>query len=175
MPVIVVSGPPGAGSSTAAKMIADELGIDYFSPGKHFKEKIDGVETEAANKGWKDKELSSESTHNSIDDLQKQVAKQGDVVIDGKLSIHMVGELADLTVWLTAPLEVRAERAAERDDLSREEVTELIKERQQDEIENWKEMYGFNYLEQEDEADLVIQTEEKSPEEIVDLILSKVR
>ncbi|MDY6770434.1 MAG: cytidylate kinase family protein, partial [Candidatus Nanohaloarchaea archaeon] len=155
--------------------VAEELDLDYFSPGKHFKEKIDGKETEAANKGWKDAELSSESTHNSIDDLQKQVAKQGDVVIDGKLSIYMVGDRADLTVWLKAPVKTRAERAAKRDDMTPEEAKEMMQERQHDEVENWREMYGINYLEQEDDADLVIQTEDKLPDEIVELIVSKLR
>jgi cytidylate kinase len=174
MTVLVISGPPGAGSSTVARQAAEELGIDYFSPGKYLKEKIGGEESKAANEGWKDAKFSSKETHQSIDDLQKQIARQGDVVVDGKLSIHMVGKYADLTVWLEAPMRVRAERAAERDDMSYEEAKELMQERHHDEIENWRDMYGFNYMEQENEADIVIDTEDKSPEEIVKTILSKL-
>ncbi|MCJ7428898.1 MAG: cytidylate kinase family protein [Candidatus Nanohaloarchaeota archaeon QJJ-5] len=174
MTVIVISGPPGAGSSTVARGVAEELGIEYFSPGKHFKEKIDGNETESANLGWKDDELSSKSTHQSIDDLQKKVARQNDVVIDGKLSIHMVGDIADLNVWLTAPLSVRAQRSAERDDMDVERAKEMMQERQRDEIEQWREMYGLNYMEQRKSADLVIETEDRSPEDIIETVISKV-
>lgn len=175
MTVIVISGPPGAGSSTVSRGVAEKLGIEYFSPGKHFKEKIEGNETESANKGWKDEELSSESTHQSIDDLQKKVAKQNDVVIDGKLSIHMVGDIADLTVWLQAPLNVRAQRSADRDEMGVERAKELMQERQRDEIEQWREMYGINYMEQRKDADLVLDTENKDPEDLIDMVVSKVQ
>lgn len=176
MPVVTISGPPGAGSSTVGRLVADALGVDFFSVGHHFKSKVGGdSETEAASEGWKDEKFSSESTHNSIDDLQKQIADQGDVVIDGKLSIHMVGGKADLTVWLEAPLKVRAGRAAERDEMDVDDVKEMMKERQHNEIEKWQEMYGFNYIEQKEDADLVVETEDRTPEEIAELIVSKLR
>lgn len=174
MTVVVVSGPPGAGSSTIARGVAEELDVEYFSPGKHFKEKIEGNETESASLGWKDEELSSESTHESIDDLQKKVARQNNVVIDGKLSIYMVGDIADLTVWLTAPLSVRAQRSADRDDMDVEKAKEMMQERQRDEIEQWRDMYGLNYMEQKKGADIVLETEEKTPEELIETVMSKV-
>ncbi|MDY6789100.1 MAG: cytidylate kinase family protein [Candidatus Nanohaloarchaea archaeon] len=175
MTVIVVTGPPGSGSSTVGKLVADKLGLDYFSPGKYLKEKVDGInESESAVKGWREGKMADEDINRSIDDLQKQVAGQGNVVIEGKLSIYMVEDKADLTVWLNAPLSDRAERTAERDDISVEEAKEHIKERQHEEVKNWREMYDFNYLTQEKEADYVIDTSDITAEEVAEKIVSKI-
>lgn len=174
MVVIVVSGPPGSGTSTVGKLVADKLDIDYFSPGKYVKEEMEGNESEAASKAWKERGLDEEEKNRSIDDLQKQVAGQGNVVVEGRLSIYMLDELHDLSVWLTASLNTRAERTAERDAISVEEAKEHLKERQHNEVEAWKDIYGFNYLEQRKEADLVIDSEKYNAEEIAEKIVSKV-
>ncbi len=168
MTVVAVSGPPGAGTSTIAKKIAEKLDIKYFSPGQYMKKKAGGKETEAAFRGWESEELSSESFHNDIDEMQRQVARKGDVVIDGKLSVHMIKEYADLKIFLTAPIDVRAKRSSKRDEMDFEEVKTTLKKRQEEEVKNWEEMYGFNYIEkQKEDADVVIDTSDKSIEEIV--------
>ena len=175
MTVIAISGPPGAGTSTAAKKLAEKLGLKYFSPGQYMKEQSEGNETEAALHGWIDEELSSEEFHNDIDEMQKEVARKGDVVIDGKLSVYMLEEIADLRVFLTAPIDTRARRSSERDDMDFEKARKTLKERQKEEVENWTEMYGFHYIDkQRSEADLVIDTSEHPPREIIDLILQEI-
>ncbi len=175
MTVIAVSGPPGAGTSTIAKKLAEKLEIKYFSPGQYMKNKAGGNETEAAFKGWEDEELSSEEFHNDIDEMQKQVARKGEVVIDGKLSVYMIDQYADLTVFLTAPIETRAKRSSKRDKMDYKDVKETIRKRQREEVENWGEMYGFNYIEkQRKDADVVIDTSDKNPEKIVREILEEL-
>ena len=175
MVVVAVSGPPGAGSSTVAKLLSERLGIKYFSPGQYMKAKAGGNETDAAFRGWKDEELASEEHHNSIDEMQKDIARKGDVVIDGKLSVHMLEPFADLRVFITAPLEIRAERTSGRDRMNIEEVKETMEKRQKEEVENWKEMYGFDYLKkQEEEADMVVDSSDIRPEEIVDRIMERL-
>ncbi len=173
MTVIVVSGPPGSGTSTVGKKVSEKLDLDYFSPGKYVKEEIEGNESESASKAWKERGMDEEEKNKSIDDLQKQVASQGDVVVEGRLSIYMLEEFYDLSVWLRASLKTRAERTAKRDGISVEEAKEHLKERQHNEVEAWKDIYGFNYLEQRKEADLVIDSEKFSAEEIADKIVSK--
>lgn len=175
MPVIVVSGPPGSGTSTVGKIVADELDLDYFSPGKYVKEEADGNGSEAASNAWEEHGLDEEEKNKSIDDLQKQIAGQGDVVVEGRLSIYMLEDLCDLAIWLKAPLKTRAERTAERDEISVEEAKEHIQDRQHKEVETWRDIYGFNYLEQEKEADLVIDTEDLGAEEVAKKIVSKAK
>ncbi len=175
MVVIAVSGPPGAGTSTVAKMLAEKLGVKYFSPGQYMKNQTEGNETEAAFKGWEDEELSSESFHNDIDEMQREIAEKGDVVIDGKLSVHMLEEQADIKVFLDAPLKVRARRSAGRDKMDFKEALETLEKRQEEEVKNWRDMYGFHYIEkQKDSADIVVDTSENLPDEIVEKVLQKV-
>ncbi|MCJ7450318.1 MAG: cytidylate kinase family protein [Candidatus Nanohaloarchaeota archaeon QJJ-9] len=174
MTVVIVSGPPGAGSSTAAKKVAEEIGLDYWSAGKFFKEESPGEGSVGVEKAWEDEELGSKDFHSDLDRRQALKAKRGDVVLDGKLAIRMAGEYADLAVWLTASLEERARRTAERDDLSLEEARKTVKARERKDLENFQDIYGFDYRNQKEEADLVVDTDYKGPDEIVEVILSRL-
>ncbi len=168
--VICISGQPSCGTSTVAKIVAEKLGLDYFSPGQYFKKHSAGKETESAVAVWKTEKGSSRSFHNDIDRLQLEIAEKGNVVFDGKLSIRMLKN-SNLKVWLKADIEKRAERVAKRDSMDIGAALEKLKEKEVLERKNWKKIYGFDYFEQEKEADLVIDVTEISAAEAAEKIL----
>jgi len=175
MSVIVISGMPGCGSSTVGKLLAEWLGLGFFSVGKYFKKQGFGEkETARAINFLKTEKGSSEKFHKELDEEQRRVAKGGNVVIESKLGIHFLKDLANHTVWLWAPMMVRAERVAGRDKISIEEALKKLQEKEKMERELFKKIYGFDYFLQEKEADLVIDTSDKTPEKIVNEIIRKL-
>ncbi|MCS7106448.1 MAG: cytidylate kinase family protein [Candidatus Aenigmarchaeota archaeon] len=173
--VIVVSGPPGVGTSSVAKEIAKKLKLRFLSPGKTYKSFLKEKEAKAALEFWKTEFGKSKELHQALDKNQIEEAKKGNVVICGKLSIHFLKEIADLKVWLEAPLEIRAERTAKRDNIPFEEALKQISERENIERKKWKEIYGFDYFELKKDADLILDTSNLSLEETVKKILDFMR
>ncbi|MBL7170337.1 MAG: cytidylate kinase family protein [Candidatus Aenigmarchaeota archaeon] len=173
MVVIAISGKPGAGTSTISKELAKKLGIDYFSPGQKFfkpSERMD--DTHEALNTWKTKKGSSKDFHKQIDDYQRQLAKKGNIVICGKLSIWVLKDLADFKVWLDCDFEERAGRSAERDGINLEEARRKLKEREETEKQEWKRIYDFDRDVQQEMADLVIDTSKMSVKEVVEKIIT---
>jgi len=174
MVVIAVTGKPGAGTSTIAKMLADKLGLDYFSPGEYVKKMYEGEsQTDKANTHWKGKGKSKEF-NKKIDKLQFELAMKGDIVLCGKLSIWALGDLADIKIWLDCDFEERARRAAKRDNISLEEAREKLKERELMEEKEWKRIYGFDRDEQRDMADIVIDSSDMSQDEVLEEIEKRI-
>ncbi|MCD6215874.1 MAG: hypothetical protein DRP08_02435 [Candidatus Aenigmatarchaeota archaeon] len=175
MTTVIISGKSGAGSSTIGQLLAKKLGLDYFSLGKwykqQFKMKSENEETDAAIKGWKSKEGSSKELHNKLDNIQLTLAKKGHIVIDSKLGIHFLKGLADFTVWLEASLPIRAARYAKRSKTDIDTAIKQLEEKESAERKSWKKIYGFDYFDQRNQADLVVDTSDKTPEEIVDHII----
>ncbi len=169
---IVISGMPGCGSSTVAELLSEKLKMDFFSLGKYTKKQfqVEG-ETQSAIKQWSTELGSSKEFHQKSDTMQQNLAKHGNIVIESKLGIHFVSKLADLKVWLEAPIHIRAQRYAKRDNLEYGEALEMLEKKEAVERKKWKEMYGFDYFDQRKDADLVIDTSNKTPEEIVDQII----
>lgn len=182
--VIVISGQPGCGSTTTGYMLAKKLGLDFFSTGTYFKSM---AESKIKKKlGWSSptmlstdyfasKEGSDKKLHEDIDRVQIEKAKKGNIVSEGKIAIRILKDIADFKVWLKAPAEVRAERYVERENYAIEEARKLIKTKDSLERENFRKIYGFDPLDQEKEADLVIDTGNKKPEDIVKLIISALK
>lgn len=198
MVVIAISGMPGAGSSSVGKLLAKQLNLQFFSMGQLFKDIGSGVvktkkyypifkglcdagnlkipEFSSANDSqgavnlWNSEFGKSEKLHKIIDRLQQELAQQGNIVIDGKLALRMLPN-AEIKIWLRAGIEERAERAAMRDKISIEEAKKFIENREKVEREEWKKIYGFDYFEQEKEADWIIDASTASPEDIKDEII----
>lgn len=198
---IAISGLPGAGSTTTAKLLAEKLKIEFFSPGQLFKDIAKGKieqqkyfpffkealkkrdivlpnfsaenDSEAAKNLWQTEIGKNPHFHEILDELQIKLANLANIIIDGKLSLIKIKN-ANLKIWLTASLEERAKRTAERDELAYVEALELVKNRQEIEREEWKKIYSIDYFEQEKIADLIIDTTKLSPQEVIEIISDKL-
>ena len=183
-PVIVISGQPGCGSTTTGKLLSDKIGIEFFSIGTYFK-KLAGEKTKKKVE-WKSptvvstdylstKEGSDKKLHNDIDAMQVKLAKKGNIVIESKLGIHMLKDLADFKIWLKADIGTRAIRYAKREQMSVADAKKLLVEKGHLEKTSFKRIYGFDLFELEKKADMIIDTSNKNPEKIVEIIVSSLK
>ena len=176
MVVIAISGLAGSGTSTLAKMIAKKLGIKYFSPGEYFKSHSRGKnETERVMDVFKSGKGVDKDFHKKIDEIQINLAKRGDIVICGKLSILMLNDIADYKIWIDCSLEERARRTAKRDGISFENALKALKERERLQLREWKKDYGINYTSQKKMADLVINNTNLNEKQVLDLVMKAIK
>jgi len=111
--VITIGGLHGTGKSSVADSIAKRFGLKRISAGVIFRElakERDMTLEEFSRIAEGDLDIDE-----LIDSTQRKAAAKGNAVIDGQLAAWMAGEHADLKILLTAPIEVRISRIAERD------------------------------------------------------------
>lgn len=175
--VIIVSGPPGAGSSTIAKALAKKLKLRYFSVGKIQKSfGSSGEEGKSSLEVWREKYGKTKKFHHKVlDEPQIKEAEKGNVIINSKLGIHFLKNLSDRKIWLDVPLEVRARRSAQRDKIPVKRARKEIKEREKIERREFKRLYGFDYFNQKKYADLVMDSSGLTINQTVNKILEFVR
>ncbi|MFC7234100.1 (d)CMP kinase [Halosegnis marinus] len=166
--LITISGPAGSGKSTAAAALADRLGYDHTSGGDIFRDL-------AAEKGLTPLELNKLAEEDDAIDrdldrrLRALAAEADELVLESRLAGWMAGEHADFRIWLDAPLEVRADRIADREnkdvDLARTET----EARATSEAKRYDEYYGIDI---HDLAiyDLVLNTARLDPDGVVEAI-----
>jgi cytidylate kinase len=170
--LITVSGPPGSGKSTLAAGLADALGYDHVSGGDIFRSLAD-------ERGVSLVELNEQAeTDDQIDrDLDRRLRStardEDDLVLESRLAGWMAGDYADLKLWLDAPLSVRAERIADREDKSVAEAREETETRADSEALRYREYYGIDIADRSI-YDLSINTARWDERGVLDLIVAAV-
>lgn len=168
--IVTLSGLPGSGKSTVAKLLVARLKLEYVNAGEIFR-------TLAAKKGMTVEEFSLYAEKNTtvdegIDKKILETAAKGNMLIEGRLAGHMMdrnGVQAE-KIWLEAPLKVRAERVAKRDSIPVRQAVTDIQNRERSEWERYYRIYGID-LNDLSIYGMVIDTSAQTPEEVAGTVV----
>ncbi|WP_435175907.1 (d)CMP kinase [Halorussus sp. AFM4] len=170
--LITVSGPPGSGKSTTASKLADALDLEHKSGGDIFREL-------AAERGYSTLEFNKLAEEDDqIDrDLDRRLAdiaaEEDDLVLESRLAGWLAGDHADFRVWLDAPLDVRAERIAEREEKPVDNAREETAARESSETDRYREYYGIDITNLKI-YDLSINTARWDADAVLDMLVTAV-
>ncbi len=172
---ITISGPPGSGKTTACSKLSEVLGLDAVVFGKIFREL-------AAEKNLSLGELGAiaendPSIDRMIDSRILEIARaHPDIILESRLSAYMLSRhsIPAFRILLEASPEVRMARVGVREGESLEEATAKTVERQQSEAKRYMKYYGID-INDRSVYDLVVNTDNMTPDQVIELILEKVR
>lgn len=169
--IITISGLPGSGKSTVGKILAKELGYEFFSVGDlrgkwatERKMTIRELNKLGEKEDWTDKKA---------DEYQAGLAKKGgNLIIDGRLSFHFIPD--SYKVFMKVDPDEGAKRILgdKRTDEDAEDFSQLKKDldsRVKSDEKRYKAIYNVDFLNM-DNYDLVIDTTKLSPAQVAEEI-----
>jgi cytidylate kinase len=173
MTVITVSGTPGSGKSTVAELLHKKLGVTYVYSGIIFRETAKKYKMSLEDFG-KFCEKNSE-VDKELDEKQVKILKKGNVILEGRLAGWLAyrNKIPSFKIFIDANLNTRVKRIINREDGDIKKRKNEIIERERSESTRYKKYYDID-IDDISIYDLVVDSTEKTPEEIVNLILEKV-
>ncbi len=172
--VVTLSGMPGSGTTTAARLIAEATGLRHVNTGAIFREmaRERGVSLNEFGK------LANQdpSIDRELDARQIELCRGGGILLEGRLAGYMLKDAGVdcLAVWLEAPVDVRVSRVSNREALPFEAARQLSMEREEDERLRFVEFYGFD-LARTEVYDLVLDSSRLRPPAICEAVLVALR
>ena len=169
---ITISGPPGSGKSTVCKMLSDRLGIECVISGMVFREmaKEQGLDLEEFGKLA---ELQPRFDRLLDERMVRTAKEKKNVILEGRLTAYMLSRngIRATKIFLHADIDIRAKRIAGREGIDVREAKRRILEREECETSRYRNFYEID-LSDKSVYDLVIDTTNLSPEQVVDIIIS---
>lgn len=178
--IITISGTPGSGKSTVAKIVAEKLGLKHYSMGDFQRQIADEKGISIIELGKLEQE--DESIDKEVDEKQRKLGeKEDNFVIDSRLGAYFIAH-ANLKIFLDADEEERARRIFEnkREKEKYESVEDTMKKlREREEVNNkrYMEYYSIAYTDKKlytDTIDTTNITAEEAAEKIVLLAKQKL-
>ncbi len=167
---VTISGPPGSGTTTVARKVAEILGYPVISAGEVFRKlaKEKGMSLEDFGRYAE----TNPEIDNIVDRRQREEAlKHENAVVEGRLSGWMVP--AELKVWIYCDREIRVQRIAKREEKPVEEVRRETVEREEVEKRRYMKIYGLD-IEDRSLYHLMINSGKFSADEIAGIIVKAV-
>ncbi len=172
--IITVSGLPGSGTTTASELLSEETGMELLSSGEVFRKMA--MEKEMSLEEFSELAEKNEEIDKKLDQRMVERAKKG-MILEGRLTGHLLerSEKEAFKVWLEAPLELRIERIADREEVKEKKALKRrVIKREKSENKRYKEYYDID-LDDISIYDMIIDSEKNSPESIVRKIIEGAR
>jgi len=172
--VITIGGAPGSGTTTVAEILEKRLDITYIYTGDLFRKKAEDIGMTLTEFG--DYVFTHPEIDRELDRSQAELANGGNVILEGRLSGWIVNSkgIPALKVWLTASPGVRAKRVSDREGKDTETIRKQNDAREKQERDRYLEIYQFD-IDTMDIYDMVIDTDNLTPDEITDLICERIK
>ena len=169
--IITIGGLAGTGTTTAAELLSEKLGIDYISAGYVFREMA--REHDMSVLEFSEFAEGNDEIDKEIDKRQAELAKSADnLIVEGRLSAYFVE--ADLKLWLVTPFDIRSSRIAERESKSVDVASEEIIAREKSEALRYMDIHNID-ISNMNIYDLIINTGTFDPEKVSEIILTTLK
>ena len=171
--IITISGHPGSGKSTIAKMLAKKLGFKHYSAGDFMRAMA--IERKTTLEELTKVALKDRSVDDEIDRRTVELAgKEDDFVIDSRLGWKFIP--CAVKILLTISPEVAAKRVFaqmrpdEKENTTLEATSKNQEKRLAAEIERYSKLYDVDYTDPKNH-DFAVDTSSLTPDEIVAKIM----
>jgi len=169
--IVVIGGPPGSGKTTAAELYGRTRGAVLISGGKLFREMAaeHGMDVVAFSAhAEKHHEVDRQLDEIVLAAVRRAALGGRDAVVDGRIQAHLLARanVRAFSVLVSAPLDVRAKRIAEREGKSEKAALGEILRRERSERERYRAIYDID-LEDVSVYHLELDSTELSPASIV--------
>ena len=179
---IVISGPPAVGKTTVAKGLAEEFNLTYLSGGDVLKDMAkeqgfhsdgdDWWDTEDGMKFLNQREQNSEFDKR-LDQKLTGLFNQGGMVITSYTLPWLIKD--GIKIWLEGSHASSTKRMQSRDNMTSEEAYEVTKERFDKNRALYKKLYNFDFGEDKSVFDLIINTDNLTAQQVIDVTKETVR
>tara|TARA_Y100000588_G_scaffold373362_1_gene447110 strand:+ start:3444 stop:4007 length:564 start_codon:yes stop_codon:yes gene_type:complete len=173
--MVTISGPPGSGTSTLVSKLSEFLGWSSINGGEVFRE-------EASRRSISVEELSARAKEDldvdrELDKLLQSRMSSEDCpeIVESRLSgwwAHK-NDIDCLRVWVQVSDHERAMRIKKREGGSFDECLARSRQRQSDDMDRYRELYGIN-LDDMSPYNLIIDADEKDEDEVFEIVVNEM-
>lgn len=172
--LITISGLPGSGKTTVARLVARNLGLEHVYAGNIFRRQAEAQGLRLVE--YVRRAESDPSIDRELDRQMEARALRGQAVLEGRLAAFMADRAgaAALRVFLDASERVRAARISGREGGAAAERLREIQAREASDRQRYRDLYGVDYHDLA-RYDLVMETDRRTPEEVAEAIVERAR
>ncbi len=166
---IAISGKSGCGNSTVSCLVAERLGLVLINyTFKSIAEELGVSFAEVCRRAEEET-----SYDYQVDKKQVELADKGPCVLGSRLAVWLL-KSADLTVYLEGEPATRARRIQKREGGDYDDVLGKTEARDSRDHARYVKLYDID-INTYDFVDLVIDTNQKNPDQIAEIIISRAR